>query len=316
MTSVFAIDLQAVSHSYGEKRALCDVTLSVGEQEIFGLLGPNGGGKSTLFGLLSTMLPLQRGDAHVLGFDLRSEDEAIRKRIGVTFQSPSLDVRLTVYENLKHQAILYGLSGRHMRTRIDQLLEWMELSDRRQDRVHSLSGGMKRRVEIAKGLLHQPQLLLLDEPSTGLDPGGRHLMWQDLRRLRDESGVTILVTTHLMDEADRCDRLGILDQGRLVALGTPDGLRSSLGGECLTIHADRPQSLAADIKRQYGVEAVFVDPVLRLESTEGRELLANLLRDFGDSIRSVSIGKPTLDDVFITRTGRRFDEQGETPTEK
>lgn len=306
MSDPSAITVEGLTHRYGDQRALNDVNFAVRTQEIFGLLGPNGGGKTTLFRVLSTLLPLQEGRADVLGCDVRTQPESVRFLIGVTFQSPSLDPKLTVRENLVHQAHLYGLSGRDMRARIGRQLQRLGLTDRANDRTESLSGGLKRRVEIAKGLLHDPQLLLLDEPSTGLDPGARHDLWQYLRQLRDESGVTVLVTTHLMEEAERCDRLGILNAGELVALGTPAELRASVGGDCLTIHCENPETLAGEIQKRFGVTAQRIDDFLRIERDRGHELLREIVDACGEQVTSVSLGKPTLEDVFIQRTGHRF----------
>ncbi|MEX0718122.1 MAG: ABC transporter ATP-binding protein [Planctomycetaceae bacterium] len=309
-----AIALQALAHRYGDHQALDDVSFDVAAGEIFGLLGPNGGGKTTLFRVLATLLPVQRGRATLAGFDVAGDPEAVRRAIGVTFQSPSLDKKLTVAENLKHQAHLYGLSGATMRTRIDDLLAKLSLSDRRSDRVESLSGGMQRRVEIAKGLLHEPRVLLLDEPSAGLDPGARHDLWRYLAQLRAEAEVTVLVTTHLMDEAERCDRLAILDRGRIVALGTPDELRSSVGGDCLTIRGDRPDELARRIAERFQVHSQRVGDALRIERERGHDLLRELVDAFPGEIESIALGKPTLEDVFIARTGHRFwdDAKGES----
>jgi ABC-2 type transport system ATP-binding protein len=301
-----AVRIEGLSHRYGDRQALAGVAFKIDEREIFGLLGPNGGGKTTLFRILATLLPLQEGAAAVLGDDLRTRPHAIRSRIGVTFQSPSLDPRLTVFENLKHQGHLYGLSGRELRNRVAELMDRLRLDDRARDRVESLSGGLKRRVEIAKGLLHDPQLLLLDEPSTGLDPGARHDLWQLLTQLRRDDGVTVLVTTHLMEEAERCDRLGILDRGRLVALGTPDELRASIGGDCLTIETDGPDELAGRIAARFGVEPQRIGRQLRIERENGHELLRDLVAAFPQEVTAVSLAKPTLEDVFIARTGHRF----------
>lgn len=301
-----AIDVAGISFHYGEHQALDDLSFDVSAGEVFGLLGPNGGGKTTLFRVLSTLLPMQAGEARVLGFDVRTDADEVRKRIGVTFQSPSLDLKLTVGENLKHQAHLYGVSGGAMRERIDALVGRLGLSDRIKDVVESLSGGLKRRVEIAKGLLHDPRLLLLDEPSTGLDPGARHDLWRYLKQLRDEQGVTVLVTTHLMEEAERCDRLGIIDRGRLVALGTPEELRASVGGDCLTVHCENPDALSKRIHERFDVSPTRVDGTLRIERERGHQLLHDLVEAFPEDVDSVSLGKPTLEDVFIDRTGHRF----------
>ena len=300
------IAVQDISHRYGERRALNQLSFEVHPGEIFGLLGPNGGGKTTLFRLLSTLLPLQSGSAEIAGLDLATQSEQIRTLIGVTFQSPSLDGKLTVLENLKHQAHLYGISGSLMHERIETVLAHLGLSDRKRDLAESLSGGLKRRVEIAKGLLHSPRILLLDEPSTGLDPGARHDLWKYLKQLQSENGVTILITTHLMEEAEHCDRLGILNRGELVACGTPDELRASVGGDCLTIQAEHPDELSSRISEQFGVTPQRINGSLRLEHPRGHEFLKDLIDAFPEAVTSVSLGKPTLEDVFIHETGHQF----------
>ncbi|WP_231746704.1 ABC transporter ATP-binding protein [Maioricimonas rarisocia] len=308
MSDVPAILVDALNHHYGERQALCDVSFTVATGGIFGLLGPNGGGKTTLFRILGTLLPLQSGRAAVCGHDVASEPAAVRRQLGVTFQSPSLDGKLTVAENLKYQGYLYGLSGASLRSRMDQMLARVGLSDRSRDIVDTLSGGLKRRVEIAKSLLHGPRVLLLDEPSTGLDPGARHDLWRTLQRLRDD-GVTVLVTTHLMEEAQRCDRLGILSQGSLVALGEPEELQASVGGDCLTIQSNAPDPLAESIRQQFGLDVQKLGEALRIESGNGHELVRDLVAAFPDQIRAIALGKPTLEDVFIQRTGHRFWEE-------
>ncbi len=301
-----ALEVLDVSFRYGEREALTGVGFRVERGEIFGLLGPNGGGKTTLFRLLATLLPMQSGEVTLLGCDVASQAHAVRRRIGVTFQSPSVDGKLTVAENLRHQAHLYGLLGREATSRIEELVQQLGLADRVRQVVGSLSGGLKRRVEIAKSLLHRPGLLLLDEPSTGLDPGARHDLWAYLARLREERQVTILVTTHLMDEAERCDRLGILDRGQLVALGTPDELRQSVGGDCLTIQSSDPSGLAERIVSKFGVTPQRIGDALRIEREAGHELLRDLVAAFPSEITAVSLAKPTLEDVFIARTGHQF----------
>ncbi|QDT40885.1 putative ABC transporter ATP-binding protein YbhF [Gimesia alba] len=300
------ICVNEISHRYGERLALNQLSFEVRTAEIFGLLGPNGGGKTTLFRLLSTLLPIQSGSASIAELDLATHARQIRTLIGVTFQSPSLDGKLTVQENLKHQAHLYGISGALMRERIQSALQHLGLTDRRHDLAESLSGGLKRRVEIAKGLLHSPKVLLLDEPSTGLDPGARHDLWKYLKQLQHEEGVTILITTHLMEEAEHCDRLGILHQGELVALGTPDELRASVGGDCLTIHSDNLEQLSQQISAKFGVTPQMVNHSLRLEHARGHEFLKDLIDALPELVTSVSLGKPTLEDVFIHETGHQF----------
>lgn len=302
-----ALSLEGLSFRYGDRLALDDVSFAIRPGEIFGLLGPNGGGKTTLFRILSTSLPVQQGRAELMGYDLVTQPHAVRQVIGVTFQSPSLDPKLTVGENLAYQGHLYGLKGTVLHQRSDELLRKLGLSDRVGDIAETLSGGLKRRVEIAKSLLHQPQVLLLDEPSTGLDPGARHDLWRYLRNLREDSGVTVLVTTHLMEEAERCDRLGILNKGKLVAQGTPDELRSSVGGDCVTVEASQEQSdLPARLRERFGIDVQELAGSLRIERQNGHELVREIVAAFPEDVKAVSFGKPTLEDVFIQRTGHRF----------
>jgi ABC-2 type transport system ATP-binding protein len=309
--SEFAVEVRQVEHRYGDRLALAGVSFEVRPAEVFGLLGPNGGGKTTLFRLLSTSLKLQRGEISILGFPVDRQADGVRRIIGVTFQSPSLDKRLSVKENLEHQGHLYGLWGRELSQRMGQLLDQLGIADRRHDLAGKLSGGLQRRVEIAKGLLHDPKVLLLDEPSTGLDPGARHDLWRYLGLLR-EQGVTVLVTTHLMEEAEKCGRLGILDRGQLVALGTPEALRSSIGGDCLTLHTPNLEGLTGAIQERFRLTPKRVGDALRIEHPEGHELLRDIVAQLGEQITSCSLGKPTLEDVFIHRTGHRFwDETGE-----
>ena len=306
MTSTAAVTVDSVRHRYGDRLALAGVSFEIAEGEIFGLLGPNGGGKTTLLRILATLLPLQDGRAELLGCSVSSQPDAVRRLIGVTFQSPSLDPKLTVGENLKFHGYLYGLSGAALKSRIDLLLNRLGLMDRRHDIAQTLSGGLQRRVEIAKSLLHQPRVLLLDEPSTGLDPGARHDLWRYLKQLRQETGVTVLVTTHIMEEAEHCGRLGILSRGELVALGSPDELRSEIGGDVITIAADNLDGLPARIESRFGVSPQRVGDALRIERAAGHELIRDLVAAFPEEIRAISLGKPTLEDVFIQRTGHRF----------
>lgn len=304
-----AIDVDAVSHRYGERLALDGVTLTVAEGEIFALVGPNGGGKSTLFRLLSTLAPLQSGGVRVLGFDLRREAMAIRRSIGVAFQAASLDRKLTVRENLRHQGRLYGLTGRLLADRIDESLARLGAADRAGDLVETLSGGLRRRVELAKALLHRPRLLLLDEPSTALDPAARADVWRYLADVRQRDGVTVALTTHLLDEADKADRVAMLDRGRLVALDTPERLKSTVGGDSITIETDDPPRLAAEIAERFDLGAAVLDGNVRLEQSDGHEWIARLVEAFPGRVKAIRVGKPSLEDVFIDRCGRRFADE-------
>ncbi|MHC5042475.1 MAG: ABC transporter ATP-binding protein [Planctomycetota bacterium] len=304
-----AIEIEDVAHDYGARRALDGLSFQVRAGEVFGLLGPNGGGKTTLFRILATLMAPTAGHARVLGLDTVEAPAAVRRKIGVVFQSPSLDRKLTVSENLAYQGALYGMPPRGTRERAAEMLQRVGLADRaaeRVERVEKLSGGLRRRVELAKGLLHAPDVLLLDEPSTGLDPGGRRDLWTYLEEIRDGDGVTSLLTTHLMEEAERCDRLAILDHGRLVALGTPAALRAEIGGDVLTLTTADPDTLRGGLSERFGLEPAVVDGKVRLEHAEGHVLIPQLVEAFPEKIEAVAVGKPTLEDVFVKKTGHRF----------
>jgi ABC-2 type transport system ATP-binding protein len=303
------VELDRLSHNYGDRLALDNLSFAVRPAEIFGLLGPNGSGKTTLFRILSTLMVPTGGAARIEGFDVALEPNRARQQTGIVFQARSLDLKLTVAENLKHQGHLYGLRGEMLRRRSQEVLSRVGLSDRAQEYVETLSGGMQRRVELAKGLIHSPAVLLLDEPSTGLDPGARRDMWQYLQTLRDQEGVSILVTTHLMEEAEHCDRLAILNQGNLVALGSPAQLKSAIGGDVLlftTASAEGARSLAERVSARFGVEATALGNSVRLEQPDGHRLVTSVVEAFPGETEGVSISRPSLEDVFIQRTGHRF----------
>lgn len=302
-----AIELVRVNHWYGARQALFDVSFDVMPGELFALVGPNGGGKTTLFRLLATLLPLTEGSIHVDGHDIGREAHAVRQRLGVVFQSPSLDVKLTVAENLRFRGELYALAGAPLESRTRELLARFELDERRHERVETLSGGLQRRVELAAALLHRPRLLLLDEPSTGLDPRARSDFWRCLRELRAGEGVTFLLTTHLLDEAADADRVAILDSGRLVALDPPDQLRATVGGDTVSIESDDPARLAEGLAARFGVKPQIVDGQVRFEQPRAHEQIAPLVEAFASQIRSIRVSRPTLEDVFIARTGHAFD---------
>ncbi len=301
-----AVEVERLCFRYGDRTALDDLSFRVGTGSLFGLLGPNGGGKTTLFRILSTLQRPAGGTARIFGLDVAREPDAVRRAIGVVFQAPSLDRKLTAWENLLHQGRLYGLRGRDLQRRAAEALERVGLAERARDRAETLSGGQQRRLELAKGLLHGPRLLLLDEPTTGLDVGGRLDLWQYLAHLREASGVTVLVTTHLLEEAERCDRLAILDRGRLAAEGAPDELKKQIGGDVIVLGAREPDVLCRQIQERFSVAASAVDGAVRIERERGHEFIAQLVEAFPGQIDSVTVHKPTLEDVFIRRTGRRF----------
>jgi ABC-2 type transport system ATP-binding protein len=297
------VAVQNLSHRYGERVALSNVSFEVKEGEIFGLLGPNGGGKSTLFRILSTLMAPTEGKASICGHDVDRESAAVRRKIGVVFQSQSLDKKLTVEENLRGQGHLHGMSGAKLTERIDKVLGRLGLSDRRGDLVEVLSGGLRQRTEIAKGLLHQPSVLLMDEASTGLDPGARRELWQYILELREGEGVTVLLTSHILDEADRCDRLALLHEGKLVAEGSPAQLKSKIGGDVVTLETPDPAALSEKIASRFQVRPVSVDGTLRVEIANGHRFITEVVEAFPGAIESVGLHKPTLEDVFLQETG-------------
>ncbi len=301
-----AVEVQGVSFSYGDRQALSEVSFSIAGGEIFGLLGPNGGGKTTLFKLLATLAPCQSGIVRIFGHNLRGDNRALRRRLGVVFQYPSVDGKLTVAENLAHHGHLYNMTGRGLKERIAAMIERLGLTPRTHDLAETLSGGLRRRVELAKALLHEPELLVLDEPSTGLDPSARREFFNYLVHLRENEGVTIVLTTHHMEEAERCDRIGILHQGRLVALAPPGELKEQVGGDVVVINAGAPDSLALKIAREVRVKTTMVDSTIRIERPRGHEFVRDVIEAFGGEIESVTFGKPTLEDAFVHLTGERF----------
>ena len=306
MDSVPAVVVKNLCQVYGTRTALDHVSFTIRCGEIFAFLGPNGGGKTTLFRILSTLMPATSGEASVFGQSLIQSPHVVRPRLGVVFQHPSLDEKLTVTENLQHHGHLYGLSGSGLRRRITSMLERLSLTDRAGDRVETLSGGLQRRVELAKGLLHQPALLLLDEPSTGLDPGARRDFNQYLDTLRSREGVTVLLTTHILEEAERCDRVGILHRGKLVALDTPDRLKAKVGGDVVAIHADDLQGFRKKLIEKFSCQPSIVDGTLRVERPRGHEFAREIVETFPGEVQSVTFGRPTLEDVFVHQTGHRF----------
>lgn len=302
-----ALEIRALSHAYGDRRALDALSLTVHEGEIFGLLGPNGSGKSTLFRILSTLIPPTSGTLRVFGEDVVAEPARVRRAIGVVFQSPALDPLLSVDENLRHHGMLYGLHGRVLEERMASLVEALGLADRRRQAAGTLSGGLARRVEVAKALLSAPRLLVLDEPSTGLDPAARRDLWSALARLRAEFATTVVLTTHLMDEAAACDRVALLDRGALVALGTPAELTALVGGDVLWLSSAAPEVLAPAIAERFGLDAGVVDGRVRIERGRAHEIVAAIVEAFPGQIDAVTMTRPSLDDVFVHLTGRRFD---------
>jgi len=312
MTDEHAINVENLSHRYGTRIALDNVSLRIKAGEIFALLGPNGSGKTTLFRILSTLMPLNPGEpdsvtrVEINGQDVRADRNEIRKHISVVFQSPSVDKTLTARENLLHHGHLYGLRGRDLRTRITLALTRMNLNDRANDRVETLSGGMRRRVEIAKCLLTKPKLLLLDEPGTGLDPAARVDLWTTLQDLSQNDGATVLFTTHLMDEADRASRIALLRNGKIVACDTPSNLKDQIGGDIISLTCDHPDVVRELLRNKLSLHGEIIDGIVRIEVARGHTLVPAIIEAAPGEIHAVTVGRPTLEDVFIHLTGERF----------
>jgi len=309
VTKDTVIQANGLVKKYGDLEAVRGIDLEVHSGEIFGFLGPNGAGKSTTISMLCTLLTPTAGTASVAGIDVTKDPAAVRQRIGLVFQDPSLDDQLTGRENLEFHAFIYSVPAAERTKRINEMLELLQLSDRAASQVRTYSGGMKRRLEIARGMLHQPQILFLDEPTLGLDPQTRKSIWTHLNELRSKKGVTIFMTTHYMDEAEYCDRIAIIDRGRIVALGTPDELKAKVGGDVVTITSSQPEAAAREIEQMLGVTPVRDNGELRMEVPDGKKFVPRLVRELTAPVDTVTLRRPSLDDVFLKLTGRAIREE-------
>jgi ABC-2 type transport system ATP-binding protein len=294
---------------YGQIEAVRGIDLEVRSGEIFGFLGPNGAGKSTTISMLCTLVRPTSGRAEVAGIDVASRPGDVRSRIGIVFQDPSLDDQLTGRENLAFHGFLYGLTAAQRRQRIGEALAMVELTERADSLVRTYSGGMKRRLEIARGMLHYPQLLFLDEPTLGLDPQTRNRIWDYLQALRRREGITIFMTTHYMDEAEFCDRIAIIDRGSIIAVGTPDELKSMVGGDVITLTTPDPAAAAEQVRSRFSLEPVREDGSLRLETEDGATFVPRLVRELTVPVSAVTLRRPSLDDVFLKLTGRAIRDE-------
>lgn len=301
-----AVEIEALTFHYGTRTALQSLSLRIPSGCCFGLLGPNGSGKTTLMRLLATLLRPAAGRIRVWGHDTSEAADAVRRCLGVVFQQPALDGDLTVEENLRLHGAFYGLQGDALRQRIDELLARFDLQERRQELVRRLSGGQQRRVDLMRGLLHRPRVLLLDEPTTGLDPLARHAFWQTLRQIRQVDRLTLIVATHLLEEAELCDEVALLDEGRLVATGSPDTLVRALGDEVLWLETSEPEAIAAFIQRHFGLEVHVVGMAVRVVAPDVHALLPRLYESLGPRLRSATVRRPTLEDVFLVHTGHHL----------
>lgn len=310
------IEAVGLSRRFGQLEAVRGVDLEVRRGEIFGFLGPNGAGKTTTINMLCTLLRPTAGRATVAGFDVDRSPDDVRARIGLVFQDPSLDQQLTARENLFFHAVIYGVPGRERQERIRRALEMVELADRADDVVATFSGGMRRRLEIARGMLHTPEVLFLDEPTIGLDPQTRRHVWGYLRRLRDEEGVTLFMTTHYLDEAEECDRIAIIDGGRIVALGTPEELKSVVGGDVVELRTEDDVVAAAQLRERFGLEPRTDDGSLRVEVPDGASVIPRLVRELSVPVVAIAAHRPSLDDVFLKLTGHAIRDEAAGATDR
>jgi ABC-2 type transport system ATP-binding protein len=298
-----AITVSRLVKDFGEVKAVRGVDFDVAVGEVFGFLGPNGAGKTTTINMLCTLMKPTAGTATVAGHDVVKERDDVRRNIGLVFQDPTLDGYLTGAQNLKLHAELYGLESKLVEPRMRQVLEMVGLWDRRDTVVGTYSGGMRRRLEIARGMMHSPRVLFLDEPTIGLDPQTRRSIWSYIRELKEREEITIFMTTHYMDEAEWCDRIAIMDHGQIVALDTPQALKAQIGHDRVTLQTDDDHAAIAALKDTFGIEATIAEGAVTFGVPGGEGFVPRLFAELGVPIKGVSVSRPTLDDVFMSYTG-------------
>jgi ABC-2 type transport system ATP-binding protein len=298
-----AIEVDDLVKTYGEIEAVRGVSFTVARGEVFGFLGPNGAGKSTTINMLCTLARPTAGSARVSGFDVAGERDDVRRHIGLVFQDQTLDGYLTAEQNLRMHAELYGIDPAVIGARMDQMLEMVDLADRRDQPVMTFSGGMRRRLEIARGLMHSPRVLFLDEPTIGLDPQTRSSIWRYIRALKEAEGTTIFMTTHYMDEAELCDRIAIIDRGEIVVLDTPEALKASVGADRVTLGTADDEAALAALRDRFGIEAAMAEGAVTFHVESGEAFVPRLFAELDVAITSVAVSRPTLDDVFMRYTG-------------
>ncbi|QYG95181.1 ATP-binding cassette domain-containing protein [Iamia sp. SCSIO 61187] len=308
-----AIEVEGLGKTYGEIEAVRDVSFTVAAGEVFGFLGPNGAGKSTTINVLCTLARPTSGTARVSGFDVVRQRDDVRRHIGLVFQDPTLDGQLTATQNLRLHAELYGIDRDAVPGRIDQMLEMVDLVDRRDQPVMTFSGGMKRRLEIARGLMHSPRVLFLDEPTIGLDPQTRSAVWQYIRALQASEGMTIFMTTHYMDEAEYCDRIAIMDRGEIVVLDTPEALKAGVGADRVVVGTADDEAALAALRDRFGIEATTAEGAVTFHVAAGEAFVPRLFAELGVEITSVTVARPTLDDVFMRYTGATLRDAESSP---
>jgi ABC-2 type transport system ATP-binding protein len=298
-----AISVRDLVKTFGEVRAVRGVNFEVPVGEVFGFLGPNGAGKTTTINMLCTLAKPTSGQAKVAGHDVVTDRDNVRRNIGLVFQDPTLDGYLTAQQNLRLHAELYGVQSDLVMPRMQQVMEMVGLWDRKDSVVGTFSGGMRRRLEIARGLMHSPRVLFLDEPTIGLDPQTRRSIWDYIRELKEREEITIFMTTHYMDEAEWCDRIAIMDHGEIVALDSPEALKGGVGTDRVTIHTDDNDAAITALQRQFEIEARVSEGAVVFGVEAGEQFVPRLFAEFELPIRSVSVSRPTLDDVFMSYTG-------------
>ncbi|HNX17488.1 MAG TPA: ATP-binding cassette domain-containing protein [Methanoregula sp.] len=308
-----AIQVTDLTRRFGDLTAVDTISFTIEQGEIFGLLGPNGAGKTTTLSMLSTMLEPTSGTAEIMGTDIQKDQDGVRKAIGIVFQDQSLDEELTAWENMDFHGRLYRIPKEVREPRIEKLLKLVELFDRKNDIVKTFSGGMRRRLEIARGLLHHPRVLFLDEPTLGLDPQTRNHLWQYIEVLAKEKNITIILTTHYMEEADRlCNRIAIIDHGKIIALDTPQRLKDSIGGDVVTIRSPDSEKIAAALSASWISHIDKEDDEVRITLANAEQHISTIVTRLNEEkipITSISVHKPTLEDVFLSYTGKTMREE-------
>jgi ABC-2 type transport system ATP-binding protein len=309
MSNSHIIEIEHLVKSYHDLVAVNDVSFSVDQGEVFGLLGPNGAGKTTVINILCTLSKPTSGQALINGFDVVRQRSQVRQCIGLVFQDPSLDERLTALENLEFHSRVYNIPASVRKERIEQVLRMVELWERRRDIVKTFSGGMKRRLEIARGLIHRPKVLFLDEPTLGLDPQTRHRLWDFILGLRQQEGTTVFLTTHYMDEAEYANRIAVMDYGKLIALDSPKGLKGMVGGDLISLSTVDNQKAQAELQERYHIESRRDGEQITFDFANGERFIPVLIKELDTEILSVSLRRPTLDDVFLKLTGHRLRDE-------
>jgi ABC-2 type transport system ATP-binding protein len=304
-----SIEVEGLSRKFGRLIAVDNVSFQVPEGEIFGFLGPNGAGKTTTINMLCTLLKPTSGRALVNRYDIIKQKSDVRRSIGLVFQEPALDEYLSAEQNLRFHAFAYNIPRAVREQRLSEVFGLVELSDRRESKVRTFSGGMKRRLEIARSLLHNPRILFLDEPTLGLDPQTRRHIWDYILALRKKSNLTIFLTTHYMDEAENCDRISIIDNGHIIALDSPEKLKDALGGDIVTLRAENNNAALTELKERYSLTPIMENGSINFSIPQGEQFLAKLMSSFNNKLLSIGIRRPTLDDVFLKLTGRAIREQ-------